>query len=559
MLLGLIAFLGGVLTILSPCVLPVLPFVLARTGAPFLRNGLPLLAGMMASFVAVALLAAVGGGLAVATNQWGRALALALMALFGLALLLPALGDRLAHPLVALGGRMAGGESGSVRSSLLLGVATGLLWTPCAGPILGVVLTGAALSGPSIGTAGLLAAYALGAAAVLALVMLAGARVGRALRATLGAGVVARRVAGAAVLVSVGAIALGVDTGFLARISTAGTTAIESRLLDRIRPQAPIAADARPLQSLTGPGEWLNSPPLDAAALRGKVVLIDFWTYSCINCLRTLPYVRAWHERYKDHGLTVIGVHTPEFAFERDLANVRRAVADLGITYPVVTDNDYRIWLGFENQYWPAHYFIDGMGRVRATHFGEGAYDESERTIQALLRETGVRGVPGILAEPDRTGVSAAADTGGERTHETYLGYERADRFASPEPVARGKPALYSAPGELGPDGWSLAGEWRIEDERSEATASGGRIVMRFRARDLHLVLGSGAGPVRFRVRLDGADPGPDHGLDTGADGAGTVTDERLYQLVRQREPRERRFEIEFLDPGVRAYAFTFG
>src|SRR5271163_532935 len=384
MFLFLLAYIGGVLTILSPCILPVLPFVFARADQPFLRRGLPLLLGMAATFAVIATLAAVGGGWAVQANEYGRYAAIALLALFGVTLLFPELSDRLTRPLVALGGRLSESadrneHAGSVWPSLLLGVATGLLWAPCAGPVLGLILTGAALQGANVQTTLLLLAYAAGAATSLALALLVGGRVFAAMKRSLGAGEWVRRGLGAAVLVAVVAIALGADTGFLTNISVGGTTTLEQSLLDKLRPNQKTAsgpsmtkqampsgeADAElPVEdlmpSLAGAEGWLNSPPLSLEALKGKVVLVDFWTYSCINCLRAIPYVRAWADKYRDQGLVVIGVHAPEFAFERNVANVKTALGTFKIGYPVAIDNEYKIWRSFENEYWPAHYFIDG-------------------------------------------------------------------------------------------------------------------------------------------------------------------------------------------------------
>jgi cytochrome c biogenesis protein CcdA/thiol-disulfide isomerase/thioredoxin len=399
MTLIVLAYLGGVLTILSPCILPVLPFVFARAGQSFVKSALPMLIGMAVTFALVATLAAVGGAWAVHANQWGRWIALVILAVFGLTLLLPSLADRLAQPFVALGARLStqadGDETPSAFSSVLLGVGTGLLWAPCAGPILGLVLTGAALNGANVGTFGLLLAYAAGAATSLAIALLIGGRVFAAMKRSLGAGEWVRRALGALVLVAVVAIAFGFDTGYLARLSTASTNRIEQSLLANVGGDAapnpgakpsPVSNVALPVEgtmpSLDGATAWLDSPPLTREALRGKVVVVDFWTYSCVNCLRTLPYVRAWYDKYKDQGLVVIGVHAPEFAFEKDIDNVRRAVKDLGVDYPVAIDNDYAIWRAFDNRYWPAHYFVDAEGRIRYHHFGEGDYAESEAVIQ---------------------------------------------------------------------------------------------------------------------------------------------------------------------------------
>ncbi|UVJ41804.1 redoxin family protein [Pseudomonas sp. LS1212] len=591
MWLLILAYLGGVLTIVSPCIVPVLPFVFARTGQPFWRSGAPLLVGMALTFALVATLAAVGGGWVVQLNQYGRWLALLLMALFGLALLLPALAERLTHPLVRAGNRLSQAAGADARprpgTSVLIGVATGLLWAPCAGPILGLLLTGAALQGASVGTSLLLLAYAAGAATSLALALLLGGKVFTAMKRSLGAGEWMRRGLGAAMLAGVAAIALGLDTGILARVSTASTGGLEQALVGRLAGKAPASsammagpammasgtamkidrsATALPIEgnlpSLDGAVQWLNSPPLTVQALKGKVVLVDFWTYSCINCLRSLPYVKAWAEKYRDQGLVVIGVHAPEFAFEKDLGNVTKAMRDLGIDYPVAVDNDFRIWRAFGNQYWPAHYFADARGRIRYHHFGEGNYAESERVIQQLLREAGASQVAGGLIGARGQGVQKAPDMAAVRSPETYLGYQRAEHFVPAASLAPDRIASYSVPQQLALNDWGLQGTWQVGAEQARLVAPTGRIVYRFHARDLHLVLGPGADgkPVRFKVTLDGQAPGDAHGTDVAPDGSGSVTEQRLYQLVRQPGAvKERTFSIEFLDPGVSAYAFTFG
>jgi len=586
MLLLVLAYLGGVLTILSPCILPVLPFVFARSDRPFLRSGLPLLIGMALMFAVVASLAAVSSQWVAQANQIGRWIALVVMAVFALALLWPALADRLLSPFQRLGARLSASADaasdagrGGVGTSLLIGIATGLLWAPCAGPILGLILTGAALQGASVGTSGLLLAYALGAATSLALAIWIGGRVFAALKRRLGVGEWVRRGLGIAALLAVVAIAMGWDTGVLTRLSTVSTAKLEQGLLDVLPAQAPPAGGAMmraagsvpgeplpvegTLPSLAGATGWLNSPPLDAQALRGKVVLVDFWTYSCINCLRAMPYVREWAERYRDHGLVVIGVHAPEFAFERNLANVQRAVKDLKVTYPVAIDNDFAIWRGFNNKYWPAHYFIDAQGRIRAHHFGEGNYAQSEQIIRQLLREAG-NTLPGDDAPVAMAldGVARQADMDNLKSPETYLGHARAENFASPGGQRKEQPADYTVPATLQHNQWALAGRWTVGNEDARLEAPGGRIAFRFHARDLHLVLAPGEDgrPVRFRVRIDGQPPGAAAGGDVSADGGGRVDENRLYQLIRQSGAvQERTFEIEFLDPGVHAYAFTFG
>jgi cytochrome c biogenesis protein CcdA/thiol-disulfide isomerase/thioredoxin len=574
MLLFVVAYLGGVLTILSPCILPVLPFVFARADQPFVKSGLPLLLGMAITFAAVATLAAVGGGWAVQANHWGRLAAILLLAFFGVTLLFPSMADRLTRPLVALGSRLSQSASDGTRAgssfgpSFLLGIATGLLWAPCAGPILGLLLTGAALQGANVQTSFLLLAYAAGAATSLAVALLIGGRVFVAMKRSLGAGEWIRRGLGVAVLAGVVAISLGLDTGLLTRVSLASTAGVEQTLLDKVHPKSATVAAAGTLPvegqipSLAGAVQWLNSPPLTAEGLRGKVVLVDFWTYSCINCLRSLPFIEAWAQKYRSQGLVVIGVHAPEFAFERNIDNVRQAVKDLKLDYPIAIDNNYAIWRAFNNQYWPAHYFIDAKGQIRYHHFGEGEYDQSEKVIQQLLAEAGKGAVPHDIVAVDGSGAEAAADVSDIASPETYIGYQRAENFASPGGAVPDASHVYATAPQLTLNQWALGGDWTVKGENATSNAGEGRIAYRFHARDLHLVLGpsSDGKPVRFRVLIDGKPPLADHGADVDAQGNGTIDGQRLYQLVRQSGPvADRNFEIEFLDPGAQAFAFTFG
>jgi len=583
MFLFLLAYLGGVLTIVSPCILPVIPFVLARADRPFLRNGLPMLVGMALAFAVVATLASVAGGWVVSANQYGRIAALSLLAIFGVTLLFPEIADRLMRPLVTVGARLsqsADQSEGSLLAPLLLGVATGFLWAPCAGPVLGLILTGAALQGASVKTTLLLLTYAAGAATSLALALVVGGRVFAAMKRSIGAGEWIRRGLGAAVLVAIVAIALGLDTGFLTNLSLGSTTSLEQGLLDKLRPQQSTTAisgpsmmrakpagesEALPVEgpapSLDGAVEWLNSKPLTTEQLKGKVVVVDFWTYSCINCLRAIPYVRAWAEKYRDHGLVVIGVHAPEFAFERNVDNVKKAITTLGIGYPVAIDNEYKIWRAFENEYWPAHYFIDAKGQIRHHHFGEGDYDESEQVIQQLLAEAGDKNVPTGLVAVNASGAEAASAKSNVKSPETYVGYDRADHFVSPGGVVQDASHVYAA-GTAALNDWSLVGDWTIGNERAQSNAKDSAIVYRFHARDLHLVLGPSPDgkPVRFVVTIDGKSPGAAHGVDVDPEGNGVVTAQRLYQLVRDPGAvTDHTFEIRFLDPGAQAYAFTFG
>ena len=356
-----------------------------------------------------------------------------------------------------------------------------------------------------------------------------------------------RRVLGVIVIAGVIAIAFHAQRASVPRVSAA-----EFHL-------AP--ADEGRMPDLGGAVAWLNSPPLSSKSLRGKVVLVDIWTYSCINSLRQLPYMKMWAEKYKDAGLVVIGVHSPEFGFEKERANVEKAVRDFKVTYPVAIDSDQRIWQAFNNQYWPADYFIDAKGRIRYHHFGEGEYDKSERVIQQLLKENGATGL-------DETTVTIAADGieappgRDQQSPETYAGYRRTENFASPGRLSADSRKTYTLPARPSLNQWGLGGSWNAGPESTVLQAAPGKIMFRFHSRDLHMVLGPSKDgkPIRFKVTLDGAAPGDDRGLDSSPDGAGEIREPRLYQLIRQKGPvKDRTFEIEFLDPGVQAFSFTFG
>jgi thiol-disulfide isomerase/thioredoxin len=319
--------------------------------------------------------------------------------------------------------------------------------------------------------------------------------------------------------------------------------------------------DEGPLPELEGAVDWLNSAPLSVKSLRGKVVLVNFWTYSCINSLRPLPYVKSWAARYKDAGLVVIGVHTPEFSFEKERTNVEQALRELKVTYPVAMDSDYRIWQSFNNQYWPAFYLIDGKKRIRYHHFGEGEYSEPERVIQELLKENGATGLGESIVSTSASGVEAAPGMD-VQSPETYIGYRQAERFASAERQAHDARKTYTQPTNPALNQWGFSGAWDVGAESAVLQAASGKIVFRFHSRDLHMVLGPAKNgkPLSFKVTLNGNAPAVDHGVDTASDGVGEVQEYRLYQLIRQKQRVEgRTFEIEFLDPGVQAFSFTFG
>jgi thiol-disulfide isomerase/thioredoxin len=335
----------------------------------------------------------------------------------------------------------------------------------------------------------------------------------------------------------------------------------EGREAQRVKPiasQLPIEGEL-PVASAT---EWLNSQPLTAADLRGKVILIDFWTYSCVNWRRTLPYVRAWSDKYKDHGLVVIGVHSPEFEFEKNVDNVRRAAKEMKIDYPIAIDSNRAIWRAFNNDFWPALYFVDSQGRIRHHYLGEGEYEHSERVIQQLLAEAGIGGFDHRPVSVHPHGLEVAADLASLKSPETYVGSERTQNFASPGGAVLDNQTAYVVPKRLSLNHWALSGVWTVRRDAIALTESNGRIAYRFHARDLNLVMGpaSRGASVRFRVLINGKPPGAAHGSDVDADGNGTVAEHRLYQLIRQPKPiADRQFEIEFLDPGAQVFSFTFG
>jgi cytochrome c biogenesis protein CcdA/thiol-disulfide isomerase/thioredoxin len=553
-----IAFLGGVLTVLSPCILPVIPFVFAKADQPFRRSGLPLLLGMALTFAGFSTLALLGGAWVAQLNEYGRWIALVLLTVFGLSLIFPEYLEHLMTPLTNWGSKLSSGgnKNHSVLRSVVLGVATGLLWAPCAGPILGLILTGAATQGNPGYALILLLSYALGSACILGLALIGGGKFFSGMKKYLKAEKIVKRTLGVAVLLGVVAIAFNWDRTVLTRISKLQTESLEMKLISESKTSSEMPGANSSSTSLGDEGvmpnidglatTWLNSRPLSMADLKGHVVLIDFWTYSCINCLRTLPYVKAWNEKYKDQGLIIIGVHAPEFAFEKSLDNVKQAISELGITYPVALDNDLNIWHAFENQYWPAHYFIDREGHIRHHHFGEGGYEESEAILKELLGDNGKD-----LAKINAQGAMAAPMNNQILSPETYIGNDRAENFKATRK-------------NLKLNEWTLEGDWHIGDEMASLTKAPGKIVYHFHARDLHLVLGPGAAAngVRFKVLLDGKIPGANHGVDTDENGVGIVKEHRLYQLIRQSGEsmtEDHIFEIEFLDPGVEAFAFTFG
>ena len=395
----LIAFLGGLLTVLSPCILPVVPFLFA--GAQRSRASILLtLVGMALTFALISSLAVVSSEWVIQASNSGRYAALIVMSVFALSLISARIGDWLTRPFVMLGNRLDPDtrKKAGPMGSIMLGVATGLLWAPCAGPILGVILTGAMLQGANAQTSLLLLAYGAGSALSLGTLIFTGRGLVNRLKPSIPFTGWLRRGAGVAVLATAAVIATGFDKTLLAKTSSESVASVEKSVLEnvpkvvdyfisKVRADSPMEEGKGAMPSLAGAVQWLNSPELSAESLRGKVVLVDFWTYDCINCQHTLPYVKDWAKKYEKDGLVVIGVHTPEYGYERIIDNVKEQVKKLGITYPVAIDNNYVIWRNFDNQYWPAHYLIDANGQVRYSHFGEGRYEAQEQVIQQLLQE----------------------------------------------------------------------------------------------------------------------------------------------------------------------------
>jgi cytochrome c biogenesis protein CcdA/thiol-disulfide isomerase/thioredoxin len=574
-LLVLFAFVAGAGTALTPCVLPVLPALLASAGSGGRRRPLGVIAGLTATHtVAIVALASLVDGVGLPDGTV-RTVAVVVLLAFGLSLLVPSVAARIEAPLSGLarfGPRSAGHGFGS---GLLVGAGLGFVYAPCAGPILAAVVSVSATQGASGELVAVALGYAAGSALVLLLIAYGGRRLLDRLRAA-GRGPAVQRTLGALMVATAVAVAADLDVRFQTALAddfpaflTNPTRALErsdavEERLSELRGRSRFAETAGAGRSaglpvlgrapdFTGNEHWFNTEanaPLSLAGLRGRVVLIDFWTYTCINCIRTLPYLRAWDGRYRERGLTVVGVHTPEFAFEREAANVQRAIRQNRLRYAVAQDNEFATWSAWGNQYWPAKYLIDARGRVRYAHFGEGAYEETEAAIRALLAEAGAD----RLGEMARARVETAAPE--LATPETYLGYERAERFL-PGPLRPGT-GRYSGVEELPPVHFALSGTWNVSRESATAVRDAS-IAARVTARKVFLVLSSRGGRARrVEVRLDGR---PIVASEAGADvkrGALTVSDERLYRLVSLPRVEDRRLELR-LPPGVTGYAFTFG
>ena len=575
-LLLIVAFVAGVVTAVSPCVLPVLPIVLAAGAGGDRRRPYLVIAGLIASFSFFTLASVQIIEALHLPSSLLRDVAIAIVAVFGLTLLLPALSaayERATARIPALGARMA---HPGLAGGLVTGVGLGLVWTPCAGPILGAVTSLAVTAPGSTATVALVVAYAVGAGLPLLAIALGG-RTALARLKLRSASPWASRALGALVLVTAGLMAVGADTAVTADLTSAlpdwtgtlqtleRTQQVQSALRDvgvgshgGSTSGGGASTDASGLPDLgsapefAGIDNWLNSKPLTVAGLRGKVVLIDFWTYSCVNCLRTLPYVESWYQKYAAEGLVIVGVHTPEFAFEHDTGNVAAAITRFGITYPVAQDNEFATWNAYTNQYWPADYLIDATGHLRIAHYGEGDYVQTENDIRALLAGAGAA----ASAMPAAATSAPTPPITQNQTFETYLGTSRGDRFASPEPASAG-PKPYTFPSSLAKDNFAVHGTFDFQPEYALASAAGDQIELSFFARDVYLVLAADS-PVPATVSVTGAASGGGT-EDVAADGSLTVGPARLYHLVHLSAAARATVTITFNAAGARAYAFTFG
>ena len=603
LLLIFVAFVAGLVTAVSPCVLPILPIVLATGADGNRRRPYLVIAGLIASFSLFTLASVQIISALHLPSSALRDLAIALIAVFGLTLLVPAVTvafERATLRLQAAGGGLirrgsptpltmgtatpAGGSaadtptgasagrnpSGSIAGGLLTGVGLGLVWTPCAGPILGAITSLAVTTPGSWSTLALVVAYAIGAG----LPLLAIAQGGRALLSRWrlrSASAWAGRAFGVLVLATAGLMAVGADTAISADLTSAlpnWTNTLQTiersnpvnSALSQLEGHQPLAnassgtaadlADIGPAPEFAGIDHWLNSKPLTLSDLRGKVVLVDFWTYSCINCIRTLPFVEGWYQKYAGDGFVVVGVHAPEFAFEHDTGNVAAAISQFGITYPVAQDNEFQTWNAYSNQYWPADYLIDANGHIRSEHFGEGDYAKTESEIRALLAEAGK------AALPSSTPADAPVPIAGSQTPETYLGSERAAGFEGGYP-GDGSHAL-TFPAQVSDNDWALAGTWDIAGQSITSKTAGAKLELNFAARDVYLVM-SAATPVTAHVTVTGATSPPGPTDDISASGLVTVSNARLYHLVHLADPGSGVMTITFDQPGVQAFAFTFG
>lgn len=576
------AFLAGVVTILSPCILPVLPIVLTSSMAGGRRRPLGVITGFVLSFTLFTL------GLTALVKSFGispdslRVVAVIIILFFGVSMLIPQTQIMLEKMFSKLSGFAPSSEkSTGFKGGLLVGISLGLIWTPCAGPILASVITLAATSTVTFEAILITLAYAVGTSIPMVAIIYGGRELLNRVPFLLKNSAKIQKVFGVVIILVAIAIHFNIDRKFQAYILEklpnygAGLTKFEEadfvkQKLEKLNmPESEgggVTTDYMPVvkdesgKELTcntkygfAPGfeeggEWLNSPPLKLEELRGKVVLVDFWTYTCINCIRTLPYLNGWHEKYADDGLVIVGVHTPEFPFEEKKENVAEAIKDFDIKYPVVQDNDYKIWQAYENHFWPAKYFVDKNSCIREAHFGEGGYEESEKLIQELLAETGVKVSDDLLAIKEYKGEN--------RSPETYLGYERIDNFASPEKIQPLKFVDYSVPEDLAVNDFAYGGQWEIGPQHAR-TKAGSTLEFNFVAKEVYLVMRSDKGG-KVKVYVDGEVAKEIAGEDV-KDGVVEVMKDRLYKLIKLGDYESHRLKLEFLDDGIEVFAFTFG
>lgn len=592
-----IAFIGGFLTIAAPCILAVLPIILGSTiGHQSKFRPIAIVVGLTLSFTGFGILFTYVTNLFGISSETLRTVALLFLAIFGLALIFPGVFEKVIFELQQFAKKLLPTKDPAIKSSgetlkekgvmdgFLVGASLGLVWVPCAGPILGAILTLAVTQADLGKTVLLMLFYSLGAGIPMLTIAYGGNLVINKLKFLKQRGEQIKKLSGIVLLVGVAFIALGLDV----KIQTAlysvfpQFTKFEEKLLQQTSGELgsqksaeqnspaqtnvsseagniPLLEPTQKAPELTGNQGWVNSEPLKLSDLKGKVVIIDFWTYSCINCIRTLPYISTWHKTYKDEGLVIIGVHTPEFPFEKDLNNVKKAIKDYGIEYPVVQDNEFKTWLAYDNHYWPAKYIIDKNGFIRYTHFGEGQYEETEKVIRQLLAEG-----KASSTMPEEKSSSVQADNVDFRkieTRETYIGYEREEAQGNKEAIIADKEQTFKEPAQIETDMFYLVGKWIVGPDSAKLSVKSGKIIINYKASQANLVMNGNGKTMKAKVLLDGKLIAPGiRGADVAADGTVTIKDAKLYSLVDTKDQYERHtLTLEFSDSGVEAFAFTFG